>query len=191
MINAESLALGLERVFEHILIERMCDVPVINPALKVQAVGFASWGDNCLGVLVTPWFMNLVLVPCEGGDWQQLSVGDKVTHGFPSGAYEFIVGNEEGIGRYQACSLFSPMFQFEDQATAVATAESVLEELMDEENRDRTSMREKEIEAIWRGDAEPPTETDEPDEDRESLGERLEKPISRRALLNGSFLGEL
>lgn len=191
MISAESLALGLERVFERILIERMRDVPVVNPALKVQAVGFSVRDEHCLGVLVTPWFMNLILVPCEGGDWQQLCVGEKVTHGFPSGAYEFIVGKEDGIGRYQACSLFSPMFQFEDQETAVATAESVLEELMDEENRDQTSMREKEIEAIWRGDAEAPVDVDDPGEDRESLGERLEKPISRRALLNGSFLGEL
>ena len=62
---------------------------------------------------------------------------------------------------------------------------------MHEENRDQTTMREKQIEAIWRGDLEPPSEIDESEPDTETLGERLATPISRRALLNGSFLGEL
>lgn len=186
MIGSESLALGIERVFERIQYERMQGIPVINPALHVEAVGFHAWGEHCLGVLITPWFMNLVLIPGEGGDWQEYSVGEKISHRFPSGVYEFIVGDEVDLGRYQSCSLFSPMFEFQDQEAATATANAVLEGLMDEENRDQTSMKEKEIEAIWHGDA----EDTEPDEDRESLSERLERPISRRALLRGRFLEE-
>ena len=31
----------------------------VNPALAVEAVGFRPWEDHWLGVMVTPWFMNL------------------------------------------------------------------------------------------------------------------------------------
>ncbi|TXH61274.1 MAG: [NiFe]-hydrogenase assembly chaperone HybE, partial [Burkholderiaceae bacterium] len=40
--------------------------------------------------------------------------------------FEFLGAHEEGFGPFEACSLFSPMFQFEDQAAALATAEEVL-----------------------------------------------------------------
>ena len=41
----------------------MAGVPMLNPALRVQAVGFRHWQSHWLGVLVTPWFMNLMLLP--------------------------------------------------------------------------------------------------------------------------------
>ena len=46
--------------------ERMADIPLLNPALEVQAVGFSVWEAYCLGVLITPWFMNLMLLPLAG-----------------------------------------------------------------------------------------------------------------------------
>lgn len=84
----------------------MRGVPVLNSALRVEAVGFTPWLGNCLGVLITPWFMNLMLLPDQGGEWEELAVGVRVTQVFPSGAYGFIVCSEEGIGRYLMCSLF-------------------------------------------------------------------------------------
>ena len=36
---------------------------MLNPALSVEAVGFRPWDEHWLGVLVTPWFMNLWLMP--------------------------------------------------------------------------------------------------------------------------------
>ncbi len=123
----------LEENFLRIQQDRMHGLPFLNPALAVQAVGFHQYEGNVLGVLITPWFMNLMLLP-EIDGWEGLRVGEKILHCFPSGQYEFTVGEENGFGQYQICSLFSPMADFADQASAVATAEAVLVALMDVQN---------------------------------------------------------
>lgn len=59
---------------------------------------------------------------------------------------------------------------------------------MDENERDHTSMRAQEIERIGRGevrDREADAQGGEP-----NLEERMERPVSRRDLLRGSFLRE-
>ena len=111
--------------------ERMADVPILNSAVHVEAVGFCSWQEQALGVLITPWFMNLMLLPLafDGEEARPLGTsksGDSESVALPCGEVEFLHGYEEGIGAYRMCSLFSPMFDFEDQAAAVATAEAVL-----------------------------------------------------------------
>ncbi len=193
MICPDYLCEGLEQVFRRIETERMQGLPILNSALRVSAVGFRHWQGHCLGVLITPWFMNLMLLPNEGDGWRELRIGDKQLHQFPSGSYEFIVGEEPGVGRYQMCSLFSPVFEFADQETAEATAEAAMQALMEEENRDTVSTHEREIERRWRGEPEPGSEaTSEADGERESLSidERLEQPLSRRQLLRGRLARE-
>jgi len=184
MICPEYLTKGLEIHFRRIERERMQGLPLLNPALQVKAVGFREWQGRCLGVLITPWFMNLMLLPDEGDDWEDLQIGDKQLHQFPAGPYEFILGEEAGIDRFQMCSLFSPMFEFADQATAVATAEEVMRGLMDEENRDTISTCEAEIERRWYAASAEEVESEE-EVDGRGLSERLEQPISRRDLLRG------
>lgn len=122
---------ALVRQFEHIAVTRMAGLPVLNPALQVQAVGFATEPDQpamALGVLVTPWFMNLIrlpladtvldLLPAPGCD-APLQLGAQ--------QLDVIGAHEDVIGRYALCSLFSPMADFADQAGAVATALAVLD----------------------------------------------------------------
>ncbi len=164
----------LVSAFRQIERTRMKGLPFLNPELRVEAVGFVPWDTGALGVLVTPWFMNLVLLPGTA-EWPQLRVGDKVRQCFPSGCYEFTVGDEPGVGRYQGCSLFSPMLEFEDQAAAVATAAEVMRGLQDKENREDLTLNEAEVRRAWQG---APEETDD-----KSLSDRMEQPISRRALL--------
>ena len=55
----------LEAVFRDIAATRMEGVPLLHASLQVQAVDFAPEpeGDFALGVLVTPWFMNLMRLP--------------------------------------------------------------------------------------------------------------------------------
>jgi len=118
-------AARLQHAFEQIHCERMVDLPMVNPALQVAVIGFEACEHGYLGVLLTPWCMNLVLLP-NGDEWQGLMPGSKQSHALPSGSYEFIVADELGLGRFQSCSLFSPMFEFADQATALATAEAAL-----------------------------------------------------------------
>ena len=122
----------LQETFYRIHRDRMMGLPFLNPALDVQTVGFHRYADGVLGVLITPWFMNLILLP-DQQVWEMHQVGEKVLHVFPSGQYEFTVGNEAGVGKYQMCSLFSPMSHFVDQTAAVATAEAVLVALMDKQ----------------------------------------------------------
>ena len=186
----DRLAAELEAEFSRIQRERMTDVPLLNPALQVQAVGFRAWGGYCLGILITPWFMNLMLLSREDDAWTHLPAGTLISHRFPSGIYEFILGEEARIGHYLMCSLFSPLFEFEDQAAAVATAVAVLENLMDAANLDDSSTREGEIRKIWSGgEADPETGASGRDDNRPSVAERLEQPISRRDLLRGAFQG--
>lgn len=191
MADAELIAQRLVTAFEHIQRTRMVGVPVLNDRLRVQAIDFQSWQGHWLGVLLTPWFMNLMLLPGEADDWHALIPGSKRTQVFPSGRYEFIAGEEDGVGPYQACSLFSPVFEFDDQAVAVATAEAALEALMDQDNRDRVSTRSAEIERQWNGGEPSVPEADgedDPAAQSPTLSERLNQPMSRRDLLRGPFV---
>lgn len=119
---------------------KMRDVPLVNKALKVEAVGFRAHEGQFLGVLISPWFMNLVLLP-DGQDWSGLVAGAKETIDFPSGAYEFIHNTREMTGGYKACSLFSPMGQFTRQQDAVDVAHAVLSAIFDPANRAETDRR--------------------------------------------------
>ncbi len=171
---------ALEQTFHYVWQERMQGLPILNPALEVKAVGFVPWGKNIIGVLVTPWFMNLMLLPGED-DWGELKVGEKVTHLFHSGSYEFTVGHEAGFGHYQICSLFSPMQQFTDQASALATATEVMRGLFNGENREELTMHDEMVRRAWQGDK-PESKTDD---EGPTLSEKMARPITRRELLRG------
>ncbi len=122
----------LEAQFREVHARAMADLPICNPALSVACVGFRRWGNSALGVVVTPWSMNVILAPLPGG---APVVGDKgASHviDLPCGLVDFLVGDLPGLGRAHMCSLFSPMQQFADQETAVATARAALEGLLDE-----------------------------------------------------------
>lgn len=59
----------LEHAFTTIAHERMAGLPVLNPNLSVEAIGFervagaADEAGHALGILATPWFMSLVWLP--------------------------------------------------------------------------------------------------------------------------------
>lgn len=123
---------ALVSLFEHIATTRMAGLPVMHPGLAVEAVGFAphtpAEAPGVVGVLVTPWFMNLVWFPCvredeprRVGHTQERTLGDE--------RFEFIGAHEPAFGCYEACSLFSPMFQFEGREAARATAQAVIDAL--------------------------------------------------------------
>ncbi|WP_052761299.1 [NiFe]-hydrogenase assembly chaperone HybE [Sedimenticola thiotaurini] len=184
------LVTRLEGLFRYIEQTRMAGIPILNLALQVEAVGFSRWNDYQLGVLITPWFMNLVLLG-EGADvgLAERPIGDKIRHRFPSGVYEFIVAEEPALGqfqgRYQACSLFSPMQQFTSQQLAVETAQAVMTGVMQDENRSGISTREQEIARVWGSDTSLSEEPAADPEQGSTLSERLETPLTRRELLTG------
>jgi [NiFe] hydrogenase assembly HybE family chaperone len=124
-------AARIEAAFRIIHAGRMRGLPLLNPALRVEAVGFRPWELHWLGVLITPWFMNLMLMPREPGKLRAVAAGDAVAYRFPSGTFEFLSGHDDALGEYQTCSLFSPMFQFTDQEAARLTALAALRSLFD------------------------------------------------------------
>ena len=128
--SAAEAAERLETAFRRIRDERMAGVPILNPALSVEAVALREWQGHWLGALVTPWFINLVVLP-GSGPWRSVPDRDSVWHAFPSGRFEFIGGSEPGVGPYHACSLFSPVLEFADHDTARETARVAVESLFD------------------------------------------------------------
>ncbi|WP_027149886.1 [NiFe]-hydrogenase assembly chaperone HybE [Methylobacter tundripaludum] len=141
----------LETTFNEILDKRMRDLPVVNASLSVQAVGFNRFGEDWLGILITPWFMNLMLLPGPDSHWRMQQPGTKIDKHFPYGAFEFTLGNEPQLGTYALCSLFSPMFQFENQSAALAAAQSALQGLLAEVAPRNVSRRDLLRGAIGKG----------------------------------------
>jgi [NiFe] hydrogenase assembly HybE family chaperone len=123
----------VQAVFERIDRERMHDVPLCNRALTVDITDFIAWAGLWVGVVITPWAMNLMLLPGAGGgeddNFMPLRVGQIHEWEFPSGCYPFMGNHEPGLGEYHYCSLFSPMDGFADPAAAREVALASLDEL--------------------------------------------------------------
>lgn len=148
---------------------RMEGLGLVNPALEVEAIGFAPWEGRWLGVLLTPWFMNLVLTPCDPERWVALTPGAKRLHAFPAGEFEFIGASDDVLGDYRMCSLFSPVREFADQPTARAVAQHARTALFDHEIAERpVSPAASGVEGPIAG-----------------VERRLGEPMSRRDLLRG------
>jgi [NiFe] hydrogenase assembly HybE family chaperone len=107
----------------------MRSLEIFNPALAVELVGFTGFGTDQVGIVVTPWFMNLVLLPGGEGD-KSAAPGEKVLRTLPAGTFEFVVGRLDGVGAVLSCSLLSPVLEFEDQAAVRLAAEAALAEVL-------------------------------------------------------------
>ncbi len=134
---------ALQQAFERIARTRMAGLPLVNPRLAVACVGFCAEGDGAfaLGVLVTPWCMNLVRLPLRDDDARPLRLGVVGAREVGGRCFDFIGAHEDGIGGFEAASLFSPMFEFVDQSAAVATAEEALKELRGRAAPERPARR--------------------------------------------------
>lgn len=118
--------------FERVRTQRMVGIPMLNPVLRIEAVGFC-WGeapedrDDAVaeGVLLTPWFMSLVRLPARVLPHGN-QVGCKFVRDFGCERFDFIGGHDDAIGYHETCALFSPMQAFANQQTAVETALAAL-----------------------------------------------------------------
>ncbi|MDR2220622.1 MAG: [NiFe]-hydrogenase assembly chaperone HybE [Methylobacillus sp.] len=115
----------LEAVFDEIARSRMAGLPIVNPALRVEAVGFREWQERYAGVLVTPWSISLVLLPGQDATLEQLAPDKRATWEFPSGSYEFMGLVEPLLGTCQICPLISPVTEFADHASASELAQEI------------------------------------------------------------------
>ena len=120
---------GLRAAFERIAATRMADMPMNNTALHVEIVGFKPWEGCHVGVLITPWAINLAVVSDDVASLK-LAADKRRSWRFPSGEYDMTGGDEPECGAFQFCSLFSPAQEFADQAAAEATAMKIMRALL-------------------------------------------------------------
>jgi [NiFe] hydrogenase assembly HybE family chaperone len=132
----ERLALAYREIGER----AMRDLPIYNDVLGVEAVGFRLFNGTMIGIMVTPWFMNVVM---PAGEIAQEALASSLWFRLPAGDIEFALSEVGQAGRIASCSLFSPMFQFADMASARATAEAAIVELMLPADSDEAAYRRK------------------------------------------------
>lgn len=168
----------LEALYREIEAERMKGVPILNTSLAVAGFGFEPWQDYDVGVLLTPWFMNLMLVPRDQEAYEATAprVGDKAQVALPAGQIEFIIGYEDGFGYSLSCSLFSPVFEFADLAAAEETARTALAEVLTKPVVEKDNGADADMKAIWAGRL--------PEQEPE-VPPSLPSKVSRRDFLRG------
>ena len=66
----------------------MRGAPICNDALDVEAVGFQDFAGYVLGVVVTPWFLNLIVAESPGVGQSALPK-DALRLRFPAGDVDF------------------------------------------------------------------------------------------------------
>ncbi len=202
MNNLQQISDTMEQTFKRIHTENMQGIPILNPMIEVQALGFQEWQGRVLGVIITPWLMNLVLLPAEGEDWSQMELGHKQPHEFPSRSYKFMINDIEGIGPCQTCSLCSPMRDFASHEQAVQVAQDFLdglmvetklteEDLVDEDLLGRVMRGEdtSDIDLSQFDEIEPVLVESATDPGQAEVQVTVEKKLSRRDLLRGNLAG--
>jgi [NiFe] hydrogenase assembly HybE family chaperone len=121
------LGARLEAIYRDIATGSMQGLAVCNPRLEVQAVGFRRHDGFAVGILVTPWCMNVVQAAVDGGPpLPAARLGDSRAVALPGGTVELIVGELPGFGRLDAASLFSPMAQFDGPDATFETAAAAM-----------------------------------------------------------------
>lgn len=205
MQDPQQIAEQLQQTFNTILVDSMQGIPILNPNIRVQALGFHEHEGRILGIIITPWLMNVVLLPAEGEDWSHMELGDKRPHEFHGRTYKFMLNEYDGIGLCQTHSLYSPMRAFATHEQAVKVAQEFLddlkverelteEELVDEELLGKV-MRGEEISDVSLAevnlddfDVIEPVQVDlQPPKALPELNDKGGKKISRRNFFRGNF----
>ncbi|MEO5338591.1 MAG: [NiFe]-hydrogenase assembly chaperone HybE [Magnetospirillum sp. WYHS-4] len=121
----ERIAALVER-FRAIGEANMKTLPIYNDRIEVEAVGFAPVAEGVLGALITPWFLNLMLLPAMPRPWEPGRIGAKRTVGLPGGDLAFTVAGDEVVGYYESYSIRSPMQGVNGNVAARFLAEAAL-----------------------------------------------------------------
>lgn len=110
--------------------EQMQELPFVNSALAVEAVGFRRCQGDWVGIVVTPWFLNLLLIPGGGALWQDLPAGEQRAVEFPVGELDFIADHDPErqppLVAFQYCPLIHPVQHLATPAMAREAAAAAL-----------------------------------------------------------------
>lgn len=102
------------------------DMPLTNSALQVKAIGFTKIEGDWVGIMVTPWFVRLLLLPGGGTLWGDIPDGQRRYLDLPGNTFYFTATEAPGIGPYQYASLLDRIDQVPDMATARHLADDAL-----------------------------------------------------------------
>lgn len=116
----------LEAHYRQIWETRMRDLSFVNPQLEVAAIGFMRHEGDWLGVMITPWFLNLFLISGGGALWGDIPAGERRYLELPCGTLAFIADDDPNLGPYQYCPLIAPVSALPDMAAARQAAHDAL-----------------------------------------------------------------
>ena len=102
------------------------DYPQANPALQVKAIGFTRCEGDWVGVMVTPWFVHLLLLPGGGTLWGDIPDGQRRYLDLPGSTFYFTATEAPEVGPYQYTALLDRIDQVPDMATAQGLADDAL-----------------------------------------------------------------
>ncbi|WP_052760970.1 [NiFe]-hydrogenase assembly chaperone HybE [Sedimenticola thiotaurini] len=115
----------ITQAFRQIEQNQMRGLPVCNAKLTTEVVGLRRFDQYWLGVLITPWTLQLILLPATDRA-ENLPEGACRTMQFPQGEIVFMASDNPDLGTYLACSLMSPLHDYPSQAVIRNTAEEVM-----------------------------------------------------------------
>lgn len=128
MTDTPASIAALVQHFEQIEQTHMRGLPILNPRLAVEATAVRAHGEHLVCILISPWFMNLVLLP--GTDaWADSDQGECSEIKLPRESLEFNVCHDDNLGTFLTAVLFRTVSDFPDQDTARGVAMGILEEL--------------------------------------------------------------
>jgi [NiFe] hydrogenase assembly HybE family chaperone len=197
MKNPTELAAEIKDVFDKINREQMAGLPIVNPMLDVDVVGFQEHDGRTIGVITTPWLMTLAVFPGDDDDWSDVKIGDKRKFPFPARDYQFLANEIDGIGTYYGYAIYSPMNEFDHHDHALAGANGFMELLMIENENAENELDEERLALFLQGEdmesiKQKECATKNPVVDGEiTLKTAIKEPLDRRQLLRGEFLGDV
>lgn len=160
----EASAAQVAAAFQTIHDQSMAGLPLLNLALSVAALHFQTFAGRVFGVILTPWMMNLIVLPgddTEAQAWSTARLGTPWELAFPAGPVRFLSNHIEGIGPCQMHSAYSPMREFSSQAEALFTAQAYLQRLFTAPNPEKPhepTVDERLLGRILRGEKVPEAE---------------------------------
>jgi len=186
-LTPEQAASKLETCFNRIWTENMAGIQILNNDLIVEAVEFQTWEDRVVGMMVTPWFINLIMLPKEGENWEKEELGAREKFNFPQKECLMAVNEIEGFGYCKTFSLYSPVNDFPNPESARITAAIFLRDLLDENKREDPTYSEEQIQRYLN--------KEEMQHHEELKKQRIQpvemkKEVNRRDLLRGKIRQE-
>lgn len=129
--HADNPAPQVLAMYRRIWETTMRDLDFVNRALEVDIAGFRRYRGDWVGAVISPWFVNLYVLPGGGELWRDLGAGERVKLPFPVGELEFIADYEPTaeIPAALYCPLLAPVTALKSQEEALRMAMDALETL--------------------------------------------------------------